>query len=138
MVAMPAPEIVAPLAPLTAVLRKLAAEGRCVRYAELAKLAGYRPPHSIHRLTEDLEATIRQDHAAGRPLLAALAVSRGTAGRPGIPGRGFFMLLQELGRYHGALEGPDAAACHARELASALAYWGAAGEDRDLCPESEA
>ena len=113
-----------PPAPLTAALRRLAAQGRCASYAELATLAGYRPPHSIHRLTTDLENIVRQDHAAGRPLLAAFAVSRGTAGRAGIPGRGFFMLLQELGRYGGPVEGPEAAACHARELAAAIAFWG--------------
>jgi len=116
--------------PLIAALRNLAAQGRCASYAELAKLAGYQPPHSIHRLTEDLEETIRQDHAAERPLLAAFAVSRGTAGVPGIPGRGFFMLLQDLGRYDGPVEGPAAAACHAEELAAALAYWGSNDETR--------
>jgi hypothetical protein len=108
---------------LNAALRRLAGEGRCASYAELAELAGYRPPHRIHRLTEDLEMTIREDHAAGRPLRAAFAVSRGAAGTAGIPGRGFFMLLQELGRYDGPPGGPEAAACHARELAAALAYW---------------
>ena len=105
-------------------LEKLAVEGRCASYAELAQLAGFEPPHSIHRLTEALEELTRQDHSAGRPLRAALAVSRGTAGVPGIPGRGFFMLLESLGRYQGPPAGPEAAACHASELEAALAYWG--------------
>src|SRR3546814_9562843 len=60
----------------------------------------------------------REDHAAGRPLLAALAVSRTQKGPDGggIPGRGFFQLLTELGRYDGPDQGPEAAAQHAREL----------------------
>ena len=106
---------------LQAVLEDLAPQGCSITYRELAAAAGILPPHSIHRVTEALEELIRQDHAAGRPLLAALAVSRGAAG---IPGPGFFMLLQSLGRYRGPPKGPEAAACHARELAAALAYWG--------------
>ena len=106
---------------LQAVLEDLAPQGRSITYRELAAAAGILPPHSIHRVTEALEELIRQDHAAGRPLLAALAVSRGAAG---IPGPGFFMLLQSLGRYRGPPKGPEAAACHARELAAAVAYWG--------------
>ena len=109
---------------LARVLREAAAEGRTLTYAALAPRAGFFPPHSIHRLTEALEELIRRDHAAGRPLLAALAVSRGQAG---LPGRGFFLLLHELGRYHGPTEGAEAAACHARELSAALAYWGPQG-----------
>ena len=63
---------------------------------------------------------MREDHAAGRPLLAALAVSR--TGN-GIPGRGFFQLLSELGRHAGPDRGPEAEAAHAAELARVFAYW---------------
>jgi hypothetical protein len=100
-------------------LRDCAAVGETVTYQELARRSEFPGPHSIHRLTLLLEAMVREDHAAGRPLLAALAVSRVT----GIPGRGFFQLLSELGRYHGPDQGPEAAAQHARELAAARAYW---------------
>lgn len=100
-------------------LRDCAAAGEAVTYQELARRTEFPGPHSIHRLTLLLEAMVREDHAAGRPLLAALAVSRAS----GIPGRGFFQLLAELGRYDGPDRGPEAAAHHARELAAALAYW---------------
>lgn len=114
---------------LTAALRgELAAcakAGETVTYRDLAWRVAFPGPQAIHRLTGLLEAMVRDDHAAGRPLLAALAVSRAqknAAGR-GIPGRGFFQLLNELGRYEGPDQGPEAAACHARELAAALACW---------------
>ena len=115
---------------LTAALRRellsCAAAGATVTYGELADRSAFPGPQAIHRLTGLLEAMIREDHAAGRPLLAALAVSRAqrdAQGR-GIPGRGFFQLLSELGRYAGPDQGPQAAAHHAEELQEALAHWG--------------
>jgi hypothetical protein len=106
-------------AQLRQALQVCAAAGATVTYQELARRASFPGPHAIHRLTLLLEAMAQEDHVAGRPLLAALAVSRAT----GIPGRGFFQLLSELGRYHGPDQGPDATAQHARELQAALAYW---------------
>ena len=44
-------------------------------YRDLATLAEVPPPHRIHDLTLALEDLIREDHRAGRPLLAALAKS---------------------------------------------------------------
>jgi len=114
---------------LTAALRgELAAcakAGETVTYRDLAWRVAFPGPHAIHRLTELLEAMVRDDHAAGRPLLAALAVSRAQrdAAGNGIPGRGFFQLLKELGRYAGPDQGPEAAAQHVKELEAALAYW---------------
>ena len=106
-------------AQLRLALTACAAAGETVTYQELVRRTAFPGPHAIHRLTLLLEALARADHVAGRPLLAALAVSRTS----GIPGRGFFQLLSELGRYHGPDQGPDAAAQHARELADAIAYW---------------
>ena len=110
---------------LTADLRRAliacARAGETVSYRDLAQRVDFPGPHVIHRLTLLLEEMVRADHAAGRPLLAALAVSRS---QDGIPGRGFFQLLAELGRYDGADQGPEAAACHARELAAAVDFWG--------------
>ena len=71
----------------------------------------------VFRGTLALEALIREDHAAGRPLLAAYAVSKS---RGGLPGRGFFELLSELGR----ADGPDEAANHHQEFQAAKSYWG--------------
>lgn len=103
------------VAELERVLADLAAEGRCVTYNELASLCRVPPPHRIHKLTLALEDLVRADHEAGRPLRAALAVSRG-ADR--IPGRGFFQLLGELGRYTGPDRGPEAVRHHAALLAA--------------------
>jgi hypothetical protein len=110
-------------AQLRQALQDCAAAGETVTYQELARRTSFPGPHAIHRLTSLLEAMVREDHAAGRPLLATLAVSRAT----GIPGRGFFQLLTELGRYDGPDQGPAAAAQHARELAAALERWGKRG-----------
>lgn len=95
-----------------------------VTYRDLAALADAQSPHAIHKVTLALEDLVREDHAAGRPLLAALAVSRAQGG---VPGRGFFHLLTELGRYQGPDRGPEAAAAHAAELAAVWAYWGRLG-----------
>lgn len=108
-------------AAIAEVLRERAAAGRPVTYRELARRAGVAAPQAIHRVTLALEAMARADHAAGRPLLAALAVSRAGGN---IPGRGFFHLLAELGRYDGPDRGPEAARHHARELDAAIAHWG--------------
>jgi len=106
-----------------------AAAGETVTYQDLAWRVPMPGPHAIHRLTGLLEILVRQDHAAGRPLLAALAVSRAqrTPDGRGVPGRGFFQLLSELGRYHGPDQGPEAAAHHAEELRAARDHWSRAG-----------
>ena len=116
-------------AALRAILVSLARAHRTITYRELAAGVPVPPPHSIHKLTLALEALMREDHLADRPLLAALAVSQ-TA--PGIPGRGFFHLLAELGRYAGPDRGETAAAAHAAELAQSFAYWGA---DPEAAPD---
>jgi len=106
---------------VTPVLRAAAQHGTCITYRDLASEAGIQAPHSIHRTTLALEAMMRDDHAAGRPLLAALAISK-----RGIPAPGFFQLLRELGRYDGPDTGAAAERHHARELDAALAHWGQA------------
>ena len=108
------------IAALRRALIACARAGETVSYRDLAQRVDFPGPHVIHGVTLLLEAMVREDHAAGRPLLAALSVSRAQGG---IPGRGFFQLLAELGRYEGADQGPEAAACHAREVAAALAFW---------------
>lgn len=103
------------VAELERLLEGLAAEGRCATYNELAKLCQVPPPHRIHKLTLALEDLIRTDHEAGRPLRAALAISRGP---DRIPGRGFFQLLNELGRYAGPDRGSEATRHHAKLMAA--------------------
>ena len=99
-------------------LVEAAAEGRTISYRDLAARARIPPPYRIHRLTLALESLLRADLAAGRPLVAALAVSRGPEG---IPGRGFFELCRDLGLYDGPDRGPVAAAFHAGMLRDVIA-----------------
>ncbi len=116
-------------AALRATLVPLARARRTITYRDLAARVPVPPPHGIHKLTLALEALMREDHLAERPLLAALVVSK-TA--PGIPGQGFFQLLAELGRYAGPDRGETAAAAHAAELAQSFAHWGA---DPEAAPD---
>ncbi len=105
------------------VLLECAQKATPVTYRDLVVHAQVPPPHGIHKTTLALEDLIREDHVAGRPLLAALAVSRGN---PGLPGHGFFHLLSELGRYTGPERGPEAAQAFEQELRAAIDYWGTA------------
>ena len=107
-------------------LLSFASDRATVLYRDLAPLVPVPPPHAIHKLTLALELLVREDHSAGRPLIAAIAVSRGPEG---IPGRGFFQLLAELGRYGGPDRGPEAVEAHNRELEAAFAYWGRGADD---------
>ena len=58
-----------------------------ITYQELAKALQILPPRSIHRVTEALERLMEEDAAAGRPFIAALAISKA---RGGLPAPGFF------------------------------------------------
>ncbi len=106
------------LAGLRRALLAAAQAGQPVTYLALADQLLPGESHRIHRITLLLEDLARADHAAGRPLLAVLAV-----GKAGLPGRGFFQLLAGLGRYGGAEQGPEAARWHATALAQAIGYW---------------
>jgi len=89
-------------------------------YKELADRLELEPPLTIHRITEALEQLIKEDVAAGRPLLAAICVSRSPRR---LPARGFFDTAQALGVFSGDPEGADARAFHARELERALSFY---------------
>ncbi|MDX1464538.1 MAG: hypothetical protein R3215_02415 [Halomonas sp.] len=65
-----------------------------VTYQQAAEALGLAPPRTIQRVALALEALMREDAAAGRPLIAALVVSR----RGDLPRPGFFELAVELGR----------------------------------------
>ncbi|MEQ8395310.1 hypothetical protein [Thalassobaculum sp.] len=98
---------------LRPILEAVARQGTTLTYLDLARAAGIKPPRAIHRTTEALEAMMRADRAAGRPLLAAVVVS---AKRAGLPAPGFFRLAGELGLYFGPDHGPQAALFHAMEV----------------------
>ena len=91
--------------------------GRTVTYAEMADAANIPGPQRISKLTLWLETIMRQDHAAGQPLRAALVISRN---RNGLPAPGFFLLCQELGIYQGAETGADAKQFHQTMIAALI------------------
>ena len=93
---------------------------RVATYRELADRLGLQSPQIIRRVTEALEILMVEDSQAGRPLLAALCVSR--LGH-GLPARGFFAIAQTLGVFSGDPEGPQARDFHARELQRAFAFY---------------
>jgi hypothetical protein len=95
--------------------------GKPTTYKELAARLRLEPPHTIHRIIERLELLMEEDVAAGRPMLAALCVSKA---RPGIPAPGFFLAAQVLGVFLGDPTGPDASAFHAAELQRTVSFYG--------------
>jgi Fe-S cluster biogenesis protein NfuA len=100
-----------------AYLRALPEDRPTVTYGALARAAGLWAPGSIRRITRALETTMREDAAAGRPFIAARAVSR--AG-DGLPGPGFFELADALSR--GSAQSEDKTALHSREIGRLMAF----------------
>jgi len=82
-----------------------------ITYGALARALGLWMPGSIGKVAAALETTMHEDAAAGRPFIAARAVSRG---RAELPAQGFFELARALAR--GPKEGESAREFHAREL----------------------
>ncbi|WP_193186851.1 hypothetical protein [Nisaea sediminum] len=107
-------------------LERCARAGKVTTYAELAGEAGIPGPHAIHKLTEALERTVSRDHAEGRPLRAAAAVSKS---RGGLPGPGFFQHCTALGLYFGPDRGPQAETFHRLELDRLFVKYRDAGGD---------
>ena len=62
-------------------------------YQQLAEALGLTPPGTIQRVAQALETLMREDAGQGRPMIAALVVSRRTS----LPAPGFFELAVELG-----------------------------------------
>lgn len=84
------------LAPrLRELLMSLPDEAVPITYQQAAEALGLTPPRTIQRVALALEALMREDVAAGRPMIAALVVSR----RGDLPRQGFFELAVELGRF---------------------------------------
>lgn len=100
---------------LRQLLRSLPEAQLPLTYQQAAEALNLVPPRTIQRVAQALESLMREDVAAGRPLLATLVVSR----RGELPARGFFDLAVALGRF------PADPARHAEayraELARALA-----------------
>lgn len=103
-------------------LQKIAAQRVPITYRELANALGLTPPHTIHQVTEALEHLMAEDAAAGRPFIAAIAISKA---RGGLPAPGFFDCARRLGRFAGDEAGPEAWAFHAGEFNAAVSFWAA-------------
>lgn len=98
---------------LRALLQDWPAQAALPTYQQVAVRLGLRPPLTVHRVIQALEQLMREDAAAGRPLLAARVLGRV---RGGLPAPGFFALAQVLGLYAGAESGPQASAFHQAQL----------------------
>jgi hypothetical protein len=92
-----------------------------ITYQEPAKALQILPPHSIQQVTQAPERLVEEDAAAGRPLIAALAISKA---RGGLPASGLFDCARRLGRFAGDPDGQDAWSFHAAELNAVPARWG--------------
>jgi Fe-S cluster biogenesis protein NfuA len=97
-------------------LEGLSADDAPVTYGALARSLRLWAPGSVGRVTRALEATMREDAAAGQPFIAARAVSRA---REDLPGKGFFDLAHALSR--GPQDGEIERDFHVREI-SRLAH----------------
>lgn len=71
---------------------------RTMTYLQLADALIIEAPQRIHKTTRLLEILLKRDAEAGRPLRAALAVSRTGGGRPAA---GFFERARRLGLFDG-------------------------------------
>ncbi|WFM71878.1 hypothetical protein [Halomonas sp. CKK8] len=100
---------------LRELLRGLPDERLPITYQQAAEALGLAPPRTIQRVALALEALMREDVAAGRPMIAALVVSR----RGDLPRQGFFELAVSLGRFPADAAGH--AAAYRQELRQVLA-----------------
>ena len=103
-------------------LMERATLGSPTTYKALADRVCIVPPQTIHRICEALEILMEEDVAAGRPMLAALCVSKT---RANMPVQGFFLKAHLLGVFSGVPGGADAEMFHREELGRALSFYGA-------------
>lgn len=98
---------------LKAALADLAQARATITYGTLAARLGVPGPGRIARLTEALEALMAEDAAKGRPLRAALVVSRLA---DDLPGQGFFQHATALGLLPPDADPATARAFHHQQL----------------------
>ena len=82
-------------ADLRTLLSRLAPVDPFLTYQAVATALGLTPPGTIQRVAAALDQTMREDVAAGRPMIAALVISRSGD----MPRQGFFDLAVALGRF---------------------------------------
>jgi hypothetical protein len=109
------------LAPrLRTLLQSFARRRLPIIYREVAKQLLLSPPNTIHQVTEALQQLMAEDAAAGRPLIAAMVISKW---RDGLPAPGFFDCAARLGRFSGDAKGPEARVFHTVEFNAVLDLW---------------
>ncbi|GMU42527.1 MAG: hypothetical protein IT479_03115 [Xanthomonadales bacterium] len=106
-------ELAALCTALRSLLGALPADAPLPTYQQVAWRLGLAPPYTVNRVIQALEQLMREDAAAGRPLLAARVVSRV---RDGLPAPGFFALATRLGYHDGSEVGAVARAFHTAQL----------------------
>jgi hypothetical protein len=111
---------------MRAFLEEAAKRRITITYQELVNALQIVPPRSIHQVTEALEYLMKEDLAANRPFVAALAISKA---RGGLPAPGFFDCARRLGRFAGDPDGQDDRTFHAAELNAVFARWGGANDN---------
>ena len=79
--------------------------GTSISYGALARNLNVAGPGAIARVTDALEAMMREDLVAGRPFIAAMCEGKLSGGMPAL---GFFQMAAALGRYMGPVTGPEA------------------------------
>jgi len=106
-------------------LQQIAHEQRTVSYSDIARLAGLNMDREEdrHRLALILGDISIYEHDQGRPMLSAVVVYQAE----NQPGKGFFDLARQLGKYHG---GSDAFEFFVQELQAVHACW----KDRATLP----
>lgn len=98
----------------------IAGNAQPITYQALAQALELTPPNTIHQLTVALEHLIEDNALAGRPLIAALVISRA---RGGLPAPGFFECAKRVGRFHGDAFGKEAVAFYEAEFDEAVEFW---------------
>ncbi len=76
-------------------LARRGADDPFITYQSLASALGLSQPGAIRKVAVALETSMREDVAAGRPMIAALVISRTSD----MPQRGFFDMAVALGRF---------------------------------------
>jgi hypothetical protein len=101
-------------------LCEIAVDALPITYQALAKALELSPPNTIHQLTVALECLIEEDVTVGRPLIAALVISKA---RSGLPAPGFFECAKRVGCFAGDQSGPEAPAFFADEFKKSVKFW---------------
>lgn len=107
------------LGALRQLLQQAALRQRTLGYLEVAEALKLHQAPRISRVAALLELLLRQDHAAGRPPVAAMVV-----GKNGVPRSGFFELLAELSGQPAPAEPGAALRLHRQLLAQLYAAAG--------------